>query len=258
MSGNPFVPAPSLDDVRNGQNMLQVGQKGDAVARAQLLLGIFDDGLFGANTKSAVVAFQRAQALALSTTDEGRIGKATLAALETANASILASLAKIDKRNKTIHLHPALRKTLAALAEALDRRGMAALITDGFRTFAEQDALFAQGRTTRGNIVTNARGGESNHNYGLAVDLYPVLDGRVFTDVPPGTVPVRRFKDTQQAIIDEAESAGLSSGVHFSRVDPPHVQLLAENVLKPRACLDIFRTHRNDFDAVWAEASRHI
>jgi hypothetical protein len=194
----------------------------------------------------------------LPVADEGKVGSATLAALETANASILASIAKIDKRNKTIHLHPALRKALAALAEALDRRGMAALITDGFRSFAEQDAIFAQGRTTPGRIVSNARGGQSNHNYGLAVDLYPVLDGRVFTDVPPGTVPARRFNDTQKAIIDEAESAGLSSGIHFSSVDPPHVQLLAENVLKPRACLEVFQAHNNDFDAVWAEAGRHV
>jgi hypothetical protein len=258
MSGNPFVPAPSLDDVRSGRDALQVGQKGDAVARAQLLLGVFDDGRFGQNTRRAVVAFQQAQGLGLSAADEGKIGRATLAALETANASILGSIAKVDKRNKMIHLHPAFRKALAVLAEALDRRGMAALITDGFRSFAEQDALFAQGRTTRGKIVTKAKGGESNHNYGLAVDLYPVLDGRVLTDVPPGTVPARRFKDTQQAIIDEAERAGLSSGIHFSSVDPPHVQLLAENVLKPRVCLDIFRAHSNDFDAVWAEASRHV
>ena len=41
----------------------------------------------------------------------------------------------------------------------------------GFRTFALQDALYAQGRTTPGAIVTNAKGGQSPHNYGLAVDV---------------------------------------------------------------------------------------
>jgi len=44
-------------------------------------------------------------------------------------------------------------------------------VVQGLRTFAEQDALFAQGRTKPGKKVTNAKGGQSNHNYGLAVDL---------------------------------------------------------------------------------------
>lgn len=44
------------------------------------------------------------------------------------------------------------------------------------RTFAEQDALFAQGRTKPGKIVTNAKGGQSYHNYGLAIDIVLVLD----------------------------------------------------------------------------------
>ncbi|GAA3318342.1 hypothetical protein GCM10020331_020730 [Ectobacillus funiculus] len=34
-----------------------------------------------------------------------------------------------------------------------------------------KNSLYAQGRTTSGSIVTNARGGQSNHNFGVAVDL---------------------------------------------------------------------------------------
>ena len=44
-------------------------------------------------------------------------------------------------------------------------------ITSGFRSVADQNTLYAQGRTQPGNIVTNARGGRSLHNYGLAVDV---------------------------------------------------------------------------------------
>jgi peptidoglycan L-alanyl-D-glutamate endopeptidase CwlK len=44
------------------------------------------------------------------------------------------------------------------------------------RTFAEQQALFNQGRTTAGKIVTNARAGQSYHNYGLAVDIVLLVD----------------------------------------------------------------------------------
>jgi peptidoglycan L-alanyl-D-glutamate endopeptidase CwlK len=44
------------------------------------------------------------------------------------------------------------------------------------RTFAEQDALYAQGRTKSGKVVTNAKGGQSYHNYGLAVDIVLIRD----------------------------------------------------------------------------------
>lgn len=41
----------------------------------------------------------------------------------------------------------------------------------GSRTYAEQNKLYAKGRTTAGPKVTNARGGYSNHNFGIAGDM---------------------------------------------------------------------------------------
>jgi len=41
----------------------------------------------------------------------------------------------------------------------------------GLRTWAEQDALYAKGRTTPGPRVSNAAGGASMHNYSLALDI---------------------------------------------------------------------------------------
>src|SRR5262245_47874280 len=156
---SPVGPTPSLDSVRDGSAVIQFGHRGDPVAQVQFLVGVFDDGGFGKNTKAAIAAFQEAQNIAVSEEDKGKVNAATLAALEAANREILSSLAKIDKRNKKVHLHPELRKKLAALAEKLAAREMEALITDGFRSFAEQDALFAKVPK-----VTNARGGQSNHN----------------------------------------------------------------------------------------------
>ena len=49
------------------------------------------------------------------------------------------------------------------------------IITQGLRTFAEQDALYAQGRTKPGKKVTNAKGGQSVHNYGFAVDIALII-----------------------------------------------------------------------------------
>jgi hypothetical protein len=259
MSGNISVQAPSLADVRAGTAQLQTGQRGDPVARVQLLLGVFDDGAFGQRTRNAVIAFQQAQGIEVPAGDEGKVGSATLAALERANETTLASLAKIDGRNKTTHTHPALRRGLADLAEALEEREMRALITGGFRTFAEQELLFNQGRTSSGPVVTNARGGLSNHNYGLAVDIYPVINGGVLTDVPANESQAKLFTAIQRAIIEESENLGLFPGARFtSFVDPPHVQLHAENVLRATRCLDIFRANNNSFDAVWAEATRQL
>lgn len=44
-------------------------------------------------------------------------------------------------------------------------------ITSGYRSIKEQDELYAQGRTKAGQIVTNAKGGESQHNFGIAFDV---------------------------------------------------------------------------------------
>jgi len=53
------------------------------------------------------------------------------------------------------------------------------------RTFAEQDALYAQGRTrlfdANGNrlgVVTKAKGGQSIHNFGLALDIVLIKDNK--------------------------------------------------------------------------------
>ena len=64
--------------------------------------------------------------------------------------------------------------TRALCVEFLQQCAMQTLpvrVTQGLRTIAEQDALYAQGRTTPGKVVTHARGGESPHNYGAAFDI---------------------------------------------------------------------------------------
>jgi peptidoglycan L-alanyl-D-glutamate endopeptidase CwlK len=52
------------------------------------------------------------------------------------------------------------------------------LVTCTFRSGVEQDALYAIGRTEPGRIVTNARAGQSAHNYGLALDFVPLVAGK--------------------------------------------------------------------------------
>ena len=56
------------------------------------------------------------------------------------------------------------------------------IITSTYRDFESQNVLFAQGRTTKGRKVTNAKGGQSYHNYRIAFDFVPTYDGKAIWD----------------------------------------------------------------------------
>lgn len=56
--------------------------------------------------------------------------------------------------------------------------GIDILVTCTLRTNEEQEALYEQGRTAPGKIVTNAKPGQSAHNYGLAIDIVPIVNGK--------------------------------------------------------------------------------
>lgn len=83
--------------------------------------------------------------------------------------------------NRIELVHPKLRDELrlvfAEANGALTGRAKCR-ITQTLRTFEQQAALFAQGRTKPGKRVTNARPGESFHNYGLAVDFCLIVDNK--------------------------------------------------------------------------------
>lgn len=70
--------------------------------------------------------------------------------------------------------HPRLQKLAAQLTSECARQGLKIAIGETFRTVAEQDALYAQGRTAPGNKVTNAQGStySSYHQWGTAFDIY--------------------------------------------------------------------------------------
>ncbi len=73
----------------------------------------------------------------------------------------------------TTKLHPELQKVIPKFLDKCKKRGLEVRITECFRTVAEQDALYAQGRTKPGNIITNAPGYSyaSMHQWGVAFDI---------------------------------------------------------------------------------------
>lgn len=82
---------------------------------------------------------------------------------------------KISQERLT-KLHPAKQVNFeAAIIAAETELGIELRIAQGLRTFAEQDALYAKGRTKPGAKVTNAKGGQSWHCYGLAIDVVVLL-----------------------------------------------------------------------------------
>lgn len=73
-------------------------------------------------------------------------------------------------RNMGSGINPKVKDLAIELIKLSYMQGINVQITSGFRSYAEQNRLYAQGRTTPGNIVTNARAGQSIHNFGLAID----------------------------------------------------------------------------------------
>lgn len=90
-------------------------------------------------------------------------------------------------------IHPNLVKVMK---ESIKATPVDFTITDGVRSTKEQQALYAKGRTTKGEIVTKVDGvkQKSNHQakadgFGYAVDLYPYVDGKIDFNDTHGHLP---------------------------------------------------------------------
>ena len=126
-------------------------------------------------------------------------------------------------------LHPEAQKAARQFLTALKAAGIDARIISGTRTYAEQDGLFAMGRNGDGRqIVTNARGGHSNHNFGIAWDIGIFQGGTYIT------------KDEPYAKAAKLCPAGVEwGGAWKSFPDAPHYQLAVNKTLaEVRACFE--------------------
>lgn len=82
-------------------------------------------------------------------------------------------------------LHPDLQPICREFLLNAEDAGIDVLITCTYRSNDEQNALYAQGRTVAGSRVTNARGGQSAHNFTIdgkpaakAFDIVPMVNGK--------------------------------------------------------------------------------
>lgn len=101
-------------------------------------------------------------------------------------------------------LHPYVAKLCKQFVAAAKKEGIDVLITSTYRDNESQADIYAQGRTKAGRIVTYAKPGQSFHNYRLAFDFVPIVNGKAMWN------DARTFKRCRQI----GESLGLS-GLDF-------------------------------------------
>jgi len=80
-------------------------------------------------------------------------------------------------------LLPPVKERVEKFLNSAKAAGIDLLITSTYRDNASQNVLYEQGRTTPGKKVTNAKAGQSWHNYRCAVDVVPVVAGKPRWDV---------------------------------------------------------------------------
>jgi peptidoglycan LD-endopeptidase CwlK len=161
---------------------------------------------------------------------DGEFGQKSQAAaeeFEARSAEIVRSTSVFDIRSESNiqTLQPSAqikaRSFLKEVISKLGTNGFLFKIISGTRTYDEQNRLYAQGRTISGKIVTNARGGFSNHNFGVAWDIGIFKDGDYIEE---------------SKLYKSAGAIGKQQGLEWggdweSFADEPHFQVVAETEL---------------------------
>jgi peptidoglycan LD-endopeptidase CwlK len=127
------------------------------------------------------------------------------------------AISKVDDRSEKniVTLLPEVQPLARALVQKAASNGIIIKVISGHRTYSEQDTLYAQGRTKPGPKVTNAKGGYSNHNFGIAFDI-GVFSGNSYLPDSP------KYKAVGVLGMD----LGLDWGGNWTTiVDQPHFQL---------------------------------
>lgn len=84
----------------------------------------------------------------------------------------------METSRNLMELFPAVRTRAEKFVEACRAEGIDLLVICTYRDDEAQDALYAQGRTTKGARVTNARAGQSFHQFRVAMDVVPLRNGK--------------------------------------------------------------------------------
>jgi len=169
----------------------------EMIAAVQQALGVDVDGKAGPQTWGAIYA---------------RLVDKKIDQMKPAEA-----VSPVDDRSEKViaTLLPQVRPIARALVQKAAAAGISIRVISGLRSYEEQAALYAQGRTAPGKKVTNARAGYSNHNFGIAFDI-GVFEGNRYLPESP------KYKAVGALGMD----LGLEWGGNWKTiVDQPHFQL---------------------------------
>lgn len=144
--------------------------------------------------------------------------------LSTSIPELLPDLDKEDAPPVT-ELHPVVLAQKNKLVAQTRELGITIMITNDYRSEEEQNRLYKQGRSTEGQIVTNAKAGESLHNYGLAIDFALRLkDGSVIWDMEHDGNG--NGKSDWMEVVAIAKDLGFQWGGDWTNFpDYPHLQI---------------------------------
>ena len=128
------------------------------------------------------------------------------------------TLTDMNNEKQVLTLHPAARNPARKFINEAEKAGINLKITSAYRSIAEQNRLYQQGIDNPADKVTNAKGGQSYHNFSLAIDVVEIRNGKAIYKDEHGA------KWPQIAAIGKA--AGFEWGGDFKNfVDRPHFQL---------------------------------
>lgn len=144
----------------------------------------------------------------------------------------------LDPRSEGV-IATLLPKAQLRAREFMKAAGPNCKLLSGTRTYAEQNALYergrsiksekdAKGRTVKVSVVTNARGGFSNHNFAFAWDVGIFDGGQYLTG--KNAQENKAYADLAKQI--KAKVPGLEWGGDWaSLIDMPHYQLVTGKTL---------------------------
>ena len=135
----------------------------------------------------------------------------------TVDARTQQNLARLD-----LAVQPTMREATQLARGVAKTFNLDISVISGHRSYEQQADLYAQGRTAPGNIVTYAKPGSSNHNFGTAIDFGIFADGKYLDAREPGLT-----ERVYLAIFNNIEAEGLSIdwGGNWKRLkDTPHFE----------------------------------
>lgn len=140
---------------------------------------------------------------------------------------MIRTLANVTRdQDRLIGVHPELASAVTKILGAMDELGFGMMVTEGLRSDARQAALYAQGRTTPGKIVTNADGVNDKSKHQKQEDGWGHAVDSAFLD-DPTTAKVETYDENMpwELYALAAEKLGLTAGYRWrSPHDPPHVE----------------------------------